>query len=242
MELLIKAQSNNTATPWQRGRIVCVKPDGHAWGAKESPPNFYIVKVPGVSVESAAQYLEEWHHRPVFELLSSDNVTDVHTYKMIVDVAPVRGRLTLSKVEDYFTKWGCTITGNTPNSVTFDADIFKIATSSGFWNRNVSGMRFTDSYNGTAHEIAVTGASGKAIKKQCLTHEVTYIAPNKYSINRNQALLKMRNDIYAQFEQIIIDRRRWYLSSTAMDLLDSAGEMTVTAQQLLSHLLDGFID
>jgi len=43
---------------YKRGDVVVVMPDGHAWGAMEGPPKFWVVKVPGLSVEAAQAYLE----------------------------------------------------------------------------------------------------------------------------------------------------------------------------------------
>lgn len=43
---------------YKKGDIVVVMEDGHRWGKKEGPPNFVIVKIPGVSVEAARKYIE----------------------------------------------------------------------------------------------------------------------------------------------------------------------------------------
>lgn len=241
-ELLIKAQDGANGI-WLRGRIATIMPDGHVWGSKEAPPDFYIVKVPGVSVDTARTYLEEWHHRPAFELLISDTVTDTFSYRMTVGASTTKGGLTFAQVENYFTRWGCVVTDHDRTSVTFDANIFALATSQGFWQKNLTGISFSDSYNGTRHEITVTGAPSAAIERLCKVEQVTYVAPNKFRINRNQARQKMRDDIYQKFESIVIDRRRWYLSPAAMSALESnGGIMTVTPAQLTANLRDGRAD
>lgn len=242
-ELLIKASTNNSPQPWRAGMVVTVKPDGHEWGSKETAPAFYLVKVPGVSVETATQYLEEWNHKPVFELLSEDLVTDTHTYKMTVKASSIKGALTLSQVDNYFTKWGCEITDNTLDSITFTANIFNIIKSNGFWGRDVSGLGFVDSYDTNSHTVTVTGATAQQIERACSLNGVTYVPPLSYRVNRNQAKKAMADDIYQQFNRIVIERRRWYLSNAAMSALASAGGvMTVSAAQLLQHLKDGFAD
>lgn len=245
-ELLVKAaDSPVSGTPWRAGMIVTIKPDGHEWGKKEAPPAFYLVKVPGVSVGSANQYLESWHHKPKFTLLSGDVAADTYSYEMKVDVSSVKGGLTLSQVESYFTNWGCVITGNTRNSVTFTANIESIITSNGFWGRDVSGLGFSDVYDSEsgAHIITVAGATAKQVKKACLLNDVEYISPLSYRVTRNQARNRMAEDIYEQFQKIMIEKRRWYLSSAAMSALTNAGGvMTVTPGQLATHLRDGFSD
>lgn len=74
VELLIKRQANythddpvkNEAGVAQRGDIVVVKPDGWSWGIEEhpltatrfSPPRFFIVKIPGITVAQAKKYIQ----------------------------------------------------------------------------------------------------------------------------------------------------------------------------------------
>lgn len=41
-----------------RGEIIVIKPDGWTWGRMERPPQFIIVKVPGVSVAQAQKYTQ----------------------------------------------------------------------------------------------------------------------------------------------------------------------------------------
>jgi hypothetical protein len=43
------------------GDIVCVMPDGHPWGKEERLPKFWVVKIPGVSVDVVKKF-EAAHH------------------------------------------------------------------------------------------------------------------------------------------------------------------------------------
>ena len=56
-ELLIRAKTNglDPTVHWQRGHVVYVTEDGHEWGLRERPPEFYVVRLPGVSREAAWQ-------------------------------------------------------------------------------------------------------------------------------------------------------------------------------------------
>ena len=56
-EFLIKAvdaehpdQEKSRRGCYKRGDVVCVRPDGHPWGAKEGLPRFVRVRVPGLEV------------------------------------------------------------------------------------------------------------------------------------------------------------------------------------------------
>lgn len=44
----------------KRGHAVVVRPDGWGWGLKESLPDFVLLKLPGVAVETAEKYTEPW--------------------------------------------------------------------------------------------------------------------------------------------------------------------------------------
>ncbi len=42
---------------YKRGDPVVIMPDGHEWGREEGLPKFIVVKVPGISVANAMQYV-----------------------------------------------------------------------------------------------------------------------------------------------------------------------------------------
>ena len=41
-----------------RGEVIVIKPNGWAWGGKERPPEYIVVKITGLSVAQAAQYIQ----------------------------------------------------------------------------------------------------------------------------------------------------------------------------------------
>jgi len=63
-EILIKAKDNVNPDPeldklnYKRGHFVAVMPDGHTWGKKECLPDFFILKIPGVSVDQFDEYMK----------------------------------------------------------------------------------------------------------------------------------------------------------------------------------------
>lgn len=64
-EILIRAIDNVNPDSemdkgcYKRGHPVVVMPDGHKWGPGEVPPDFYILKITGLTVDDALIYLEE---------------------------------------------------------------------------------------------------------------------------------------------------------------------------------------
>ena len=43
------------------GDVVVVMPDGHPWASRECLPRFWIIKLPGVSVETVRKLTEAWY-------------------------------------------------------------------------------------------------------------------------------------------------------------------------------------
>jgi hypothetical protein len=74
-EFLFRGKNNGT-TPahWRRGDLVVIREDGHTWGTLETkaawvaaghpaadwPGDFYLLKVPGLSVARAERFIEAW--------------------------------------------------------------------------------------------------------------------------------------------------------------------------------------
>jgi hypothetical protein len=49
------------------GDIMAVAPDDHIWGTDEGPPNHILVKIPGLTVEEAKQYIQRLMGSPTIE-------------------------------------------------------------------------------------------------------------------------------------------------------------------------------
>lgn len=55
-EILIAAR--DLPSGYRRGDPVAVKPNGQTWGRAEVPPDFYVIKIPGLDVPRAKALLE----------------------------------------------------------------------------------------------------------------------------------------------------------------------------------------
>ena len=102
-EILVKAIDHAHIDPYKdkagcykRGDPVVVMPDGHEWGRKECLPKFYVVKVPGLSVEVAKKYIqvEEDGGRPITRRLYRLNIDGLKLGDK--EVLEATGRVTLS--------------------------------------------------------------------------------------------------------------------------------------------------
>ncbi len=79
-----------------RGEIIVIKPDGWSWGRKESPPEYIVVKVPGVMVAQARKYTQGLIDSALYDPLLSQQPDSVdvkerrwHFLKKVVDSAIV---------------------------------------------------------------------------------------------------------------------------------------------------------
>lgn len=252
-ELLIKASDAPVADgsdKWYSAFIVFIGEDGHVWGSAETPPDFYILKVPGISKASAQQYVETWRHNPTYSIVNSQPATDSYRIRLTTDAVSVSGKgaITRAQVESFFTRWNATVQSTTSNSVTFDISIYAALTSAGFWGRDVSGVTFSETqYNQAtgAHLIEVVSPqiTEQQIKFQCEENGVSYVSPRSFIGMRADVRTQMQNRIASKFREIQIANRRWYVSQAGMTALQNAGGiMTVTPAQLVANLRDGFAD
>ena len=79
-----------------RGEIIVIKPNGWMWGRKERPPEYIIVKVPGVTVAQAIKYTQGLIDSTLYDstLSQQPDTVDVkerrwHFLKKVVDSALV---------------------------------------------------------------------------------------------------------------------------------------------------------
>lgn len=93
---------------YRRGDIVVVMPDGHEWGKEERLPKFVVVKVAGMSVETAQKYIEP---RAVDSGLVDVRgrailrTTARRRWKILVDTVPTAVKTALTKSGVYETSW-----------------------------------------------------------------------------------------------------------------------------------------
>lgn len=64
---------------YKRGYPVVVKEDNHpGWGREEGPPNFFVIKLPGVPADTVRKYIEEWR---VYTGLDERGIPRYETYQ-----------------------------------------------------------------------------------------------------------------------------------------------------------------
>lgn len=115
-EFLIKARNTvdlpkdeaDSNCAYMRGDIVVVMPDGHEWGKEERLPKFVVVKVAGMSVETAKKYMEP---QVVDSGLvdvggkATPRMTSKRKWKILMDDVPTAVKTALMKSGVYETSW-----------------------------------------------------------------------------------------------------------------------------------------
>lgn len=61
-EILVAAR--NLDSGYRRGDPITVQRNGHPWGREEGLPNFVVVKIPGLSVERAKEFVDPGFWEP----------------------------------------------------------------------------------------------------------------------------------------------------------------------------------
>lgn len=77
-QILIRLKDNSHSDPtidlkcYKKGMPVVVMDDNHVWGNKEKYPDFFVIKVPGISVDTVNKYISPEEVQNGFE---DDGVT-----------------------------------------------------------------------------------------------------------------------------------------------------------------------
>jgi hypothetical protein len=244
---------------YKKGDIIHVAPDSWQWGLKEGPPDFVIVKVPGVSLAAAKQYMDEWRVSVSFSVVGSDPAVDGFRLALVNDTVSATGKsaITRAQVEAFLNDWNATVVNVQSNRVVFDVLIFAALTSVGFWGEfarigaaNVVG--FTEQSYDQASGVHIIAADysdfptkGKAVEAAIAAKGgalVSHDTENKivvYQMTRADARAEFERDVYAKLHRVY-KRRRFAFSEADVDAaLLAGGVVTLTAQQAQAALIDG---
>ena len=85
-EILVRAKDNIHPDPdidresyYKSGHVVVVMPDGHSWGRMERLPEFFVIKIPTISVLSLKKYTDE--HQVPSDIINTDGTRKPKTYQ-----------------------------------------------------------------------------------------------------------------------------------------------------------------
>ena len=267
-EILIKVRDYVNADPvkdrrgvHKKGDIINLKPDGwsdHPNWAQSAYPyanggKFVLVKVPGLAVETALNYRNEWRDNFAYEIINANAQQGRYTVRVyeINAGASNQNGLTAAKIELFLTGWGCTDIAFTTNSCEFTFSLWNAVRSPEFWNVQLIGTK------AIFELISYSAATGIGRVQATITDEA--ITPRQveykiterggtiissewpevvFEIERSNILQRFRDDVKRKAEQTYM-RHRYAVSAAEVDAIIAAGGvMTITQAQLVSRLRD----
>lgn len=243
-ELLIKAVPAADPAGYQKGDIVEVRNDGAVYGTSECPPLFVVVKIPG---DSVVDYMSQWDRRLKFDLIASNHATGTYKLKVSADAVGASGQnaLTREAVESFLARWGCTVDSVQPNAVTFTAKLWNVVRSPGFWNADVSGVTFVlvsyDPASGGS-VVRVDHSANPAVVRTIEQAGGTVLTNTPgsctFGVGRDTLLEAFKRSVREAVEGIY-RRRRYCFSEADVDYaLAHGGVLTLTAGQVVGHVID----
>ena len=261
-ELLIRAVDGTNPDPVGnplRGMPVVVQPDGHTWGNCEVPPEYVIIKLPGVSPDAVIEHTRPWTTRLSFDILDSVPATDTHTIKVsAVDFNPGSGvgKITRAKVESFLTGWGATDISASDNAVTFTVSILDAIRSPRFWaGLDRSGMTLTEldySPASGTHRVSIdySGRVFESSKERTavikkIRENATIVSHDPdarvvvLDILRSTVRDEFMEEVRRKTERNILRRRRFRISEALVSAAESAGgTFTIDPAEYAGGLID----
>jgi len=260
-EILVRAVNGTcddpTANP-RRGYLVVVQPDGHTWGNGERPPEYFIVKIPGLSPELTHLKTCLWNMKIQFVVLSSVPLTDTHTIKISATEfnSLGEGKITAAKIRTFLENWAATNIIGADNSVTFTVKILDAIQTSRFWGGlRIDDLFFTEkSYTPATgnHRIEIN-YSLKTFQNQQEKDQFIWAVQENATLVSHDAVQKLivldilrsrvqqnfMDDVRQQVESIILRRRRFRLSEAAMvEIGNAGGIVTIDSTKLNVSVID----
>jgi hypothetical protein len=264
-EILVRAVDGSCpefAANSRRGNIIVVQPDGHIWGNAECPPEYFIVKIPGLSDTTTRSKTAPWRMKVKFDVISSVGSTDTHTIRVSATEfnSHGEGKVTAEKVRAFLEKWGAKGIVGADNSATFTVKIFDAIQTAKFWG----GLRVDDLFFTEKTYTLATGKHRVEINYSLKTFEnqnekdqfiravqenaalVSHDPASKVivlDILRSKVQENFMADVRRRVESITLRRRRFRLSEAAMvEIGNAGGTMTVNSVKLNASVVDAIAE
>jgi hypothetical protein len=259
-EVLFKARNQSGKLRCsQIGDLCLVGDNGHTWGTKEALPRFVRVICTSFTKAQLLPYREKWFDNFDYTVLNANPNNATYEVRVFntTDNASHDIPITLSKVENYLTSWGCTgIAVNEPRSVDFTVSLWNMVRSDGFWSReNIDDfISFTlqnyDSGTGVGRILAVTPdgwQNNHSIVIDKIEERggtiVSAVYPNYiFDIERSDILSSFKADVKRRLEQLYRKYRYYIEPSVVAYIVSQGGTITVNETQFWNYLKDKLND
>lgn len=272
VELLVMARDKihpnaekNRVGSVKKGYIVEVREDGCPYGSGEGLYTFIIVKIPGVSLEQAERrlYVSPWLRYIDWEIVVFNASMDGYRIKVFATQISVTaqdvnyGKISLSDIQDYLAGWNGLVHSHSDNEIIFDLGTYEMVKSTSFWEKNTSGVIFSEEYNQLTgiHTITadfsakdwppekvlehIEDREGNVISyaNKVITFEIQGTG-NPEAHAGNIPLKHFKNETKEKVDKILY-RRRFYIDRDTVDyVIGLGGIVSITKQQFLNYLID----
>ena len=206
-----------------------------------------------------AAYNKEWRKEIDWEFVGHNYALDGHRLKvfMISNVVSTSGlnSLTKSQVEQWLNKWNCSIYSTAVNEVVFDAVVFDVICSSGFWdNKDVSNISFSEiDYDKTlgVHSIEADYSSvsiDPLLVEQIIQDKGGVITSHptgkvKFDITRGVVFSVFKIAVKDAIESETYSRRQFKVPSKYVQMaLDAGGTLNITRKQFATYIYNRLND
>lgn len=174
MQLLI---ARETGGPVTKGDIVEVRATGAPLGSAEAAA-FCLVEVPDATLAQWQQYQQRWATDIDWAVVGSDPAIDGYRIRLTstsANVSATSGLITRDAVEQFIAEWNGAVVSVAANDVRFDITIADALRSRAFWDRDLTGVVFTelnyDQATGVHRmqaDYSALGANPTAVERQVL--------------------------------------------------------------------------
>lgn len=210
---------------------------GGSSGDPRGPGSGEIATPPIFTFEETLFYMNKWKINLNYAIVDSNLNLDQYIIEITnSNASTTKGRITRSQVETFINGWNGTVISAGDNLVRFDIGIYDAVQSKGFWGRSMESFSFNElSYtSGTGvHQISAgynafipSGKIEKAISEKggsIVSHSGNAVI---FEIDR----ITVRNVFIADIKQVVdminIGARQYYIDSTLVDAIISAGGIT----------------
>lgn len=227
------------------GGVIQLRNDPALWEGK-----FVLIKCPEVTVEEAKLYVEHWKDNFSYTVVSQNDAQGRYTIRVQNNNTSITGKniISLAKIHNYLSKWGCNNITFTFPYVQFDFSLSTAVQSDGFWGiDNIDDfVTFTIvSYNPATGIGRISANVPQSYKKEDVLRRVKIrggiiVSSNHpvyiLDINRSNVFERFKTEVKEKVEKIYC-RRKHYLTPAHVDTIMAAGGViTLTKTELLNAI------
>lgn len=249
------ALQNDLAVSYKKGYVVEVFENDSTKCSSNTP--FVSLTITEMSVADAIKkYMSEWYQEIDYNVISADKSNDswrlaLYTTNSGASKAGAITSLFLDKISKFIAEWNGTNIALVGETIEFDIGVYKIVTSSRFWNCNSSLLSFSDHEYDTASGLHLVTVDYTNLLEYQLGRTADYSITSQVNVlnkeNNSAQFYVHQDDVIDRFKKSLsnlsrtkICKRRYCLSSAGVDYIISNGRSRTIANEsvISSYIID----